>query len=259
MARRQETALHPLHAPARSGSASAETLLTRVLHTLGAVTIASCRWPLAALGASRDGAASGVVQEVFATGVQALPLVCVVGAGAGAGIVLQTGIMAPPPSGELGRMLVVVVLRELTPLVTAIVVAGHSGAALATDHRGVGASRVLGMVVSMLALTVYFGAVAIVAGYLTSQLLTLRSFDAVRDGFQQELRVLDLLLFFVKGAGLGAIVAWSAQRGPAENASTQPIAVSVRRAFATSVLGCMAYSGAVTLVFYALVGPPAPP
>ena len=258
MARRQDTALHPLHAPPRSGWAPGETRITRVLHTIGAVTIASCRWPLAALRESQ-GAPSGVVQEVFATGVQALPLVCVVGAGAGAGIVLQTGIMAPPPSGELGRMLVVVVLRELTPLVTAIVVAGHSGAALATDHQRAGASRVLGMVVSVLALTVYFGAVAIVAGYLTSQLLTLRSFDAVRDGLQQELRLLDLPLFLVKSAGLGAIVALSAQPAPAEGRSTQPIAALVRRAFATSVLACMAYSGAVTFAFYALVGPPAPP
>jgi phospholipid/cholesterol/gamma-HCH transport system permease protein len=230
------------------------------LHALGAAAIGLFRLARRALSTGEADAPGALTQQIFVCGVQALPLVCVVAAGSGAAIVLQTGIMAPPPSGELGRMLVVVVLRELTPLVTAIVVTGHSAAMIATETQRRGASHVLGTIVSMLALTVYFGVVAILAGYLTSQLLTLRSFEAVKGGFQQELRWLDLPLFVVKGAGLGAIVGRCARSRPgASPGSPTEIAVWSRRAFTASLVGCMAYSGCATVVFYALVGPPAPP
>ena len=73
---------------------------------------------------------SEVVQQLFVSGVRALLLVCVIGAGAGAAIVLQSMMAPAPPSSEFGRMLVVLVLRELAPLLTAIVMAGHSGTAM---------------------------------------------------------------------------------------------------------------------------------
>jgi len=266
--RRHESVLDSLARPRASGSDAASrstkdahgSLVLVALHALGAAAIALFQL---ARRASRPGEVAetgALTRRIFVCGVQALPLVCIVAAGSGAAIVLQTGIMAPPPSGELGRMLVVVVLRELTPLVTAIVVTGHCGPLIASDADDGGSPRLLGTMISMLALTVYFGAVAILAGYLTSQLLTLRSFEAVQDGFQQELRWLDLPLFVLKGAGLGAIVgACSRSRPGDQRTSPADVAASARRAFAASVVACMAYSGCTTMLFYAVVGAPAPP
>ena len=58
---------------------------------------------------------------------------------------------------------------------------------------------------------------------------------------------------------LGAIVGVCAPRGDAQLGTVEQFAASSRRGFTTALLACMAYSGAVTIVFYALVGPPTPP
>lgn len=236
--------------------------LTAVAGWIGARALGAAR-ALATAGRSiageRGQETSPLVRQVFATGVRALPLVCAVGLGSGVAIVLQTGIMAPPPSGELGRMLVVVVLRELSPLVTAIVVAGHSGAGLtglaASEPEAPAWPRIGALAIATPVLTIYFAAVAVTGGYLVSQLLTLRTFEAVRAGLVQELAPSDLVLFLVKTAGLGAIVGLCALRAGRRPADED----APGRAFAATLLVAMLYSGAVTVAFYLWRGPPLPP
>ncbi len=72
--------------------------------------------------------------QVLFTGFEALPLVSAVALLLGSSIVFQTSLMVPGADGALlGKILVAVVLRELAPLITAIVVAGRSGTAIATE------------------------------------------------------------------------------------------------------------------------------
>jgi ABC-type transporter Mla maintaining outer membrane lipid asymmetry permease subunit MlaE len=136
------------------------------------------------------------------------------------------------------------------------------GAALTADAHADPDSpawpRVGGVMIAMLVLTVYFAVVAMTGGYLVSQLLTLRSFEAVRSGLQQELGAADLALFAVKALGLGAIVALSARRA-ARNPTESVGSEAVGRAFVASLLAAMLYSGAVTVAFYLWRGPPLPP
>ena len=74
-----------------------------------------------------------MLTQVMFTGVQALSLVSVIGLLIGASIIIQTNMMVPADGELIGRVLVAVVLRELAPLITAIVVAGRSGTAIATE------------------------------------------------------------------------------------------------------------------------------
>ncbi|HEX9620767.1 MAG TPA: ABC transporter permease, partial [Polyangiaceae bacterium] len=181
------------------------------------------------------GKAAGVVcrriavRQIFFTGFQALPLVSVIAIFVGATLVLQIQLMtARLPAELVGQIVVAVVLRELAPVTTAIIVAGRSGTAIATElgnmranseilglaslaidpMRFVVAPRLLGTVVSVLVLTVYFGAIAILSGYGFSVLLGGSSLTALRSGVGDALLPADLPLFLVKGLGLGTLVGW---------------------------------------------------
>lgn len=221
-----------------------------------------------------------VLLQILYTGVQALTLLSVVALFIGATIIIQTGIMAPATTGEmLGQILVAVVVRELAPLGTAIVVAGRSGTAIATELGGMKVNsevlalaslgidpprylvfpRLVGSVVSVLALMVYFSVVAIAGGYLVSLLIISPSFDAMRHGFASALHPMDLGLYLVKGTGLGALVGWlCCHYGLEVRTSPTEVPQKASRAVVMSLLGCVVYNTAVTAAFYALVGSPMP-
>src|SRR5215471_14428860 len=136
--------------------------------------------------AARSVASRLAIRQVFFTGFEALPLVSVIAIFVGATIVIQMQIMAAQLPGELiGRIIVAAVLRELAPLTTAIIVAGRSGTAIATELGNMKANaeilalssfgidplrfvvwpRMIGAIVGVMVLTVYFGIIAIMSGY----------------------------------------------------------------------------------------------
>jgi phospholipid/cholesterol/gamma-HCH transport system permease protein len=226
-----------------------------------------------------------LVRHLALSGVRALPLVLVVAMGSGAAIVLQSTMAPTPPSAEFGRMLVVVVLRELSPLLTALVIAGHSGTALTAELRPTELSlltssgtpghvraisgnqpmpllwpRILATALANFVLAVYFAAAAMLSAMLVSRALTIRTLSAVQSGLEHELAVFDLPLFLVKTLGLGAIVgafacrfAVEARRIPVE------IAHGASRSFVYSLLACTVYSAGISFAVYAVVGAPPPP
>lgn len=204
-----------------------------------------------------------VYRQLFQSGVRALPLVCVVAFGTGGAIVLQTTMAPTPPSGEFGRMLVVVVLRELAPLLTATLIAGHSGTAMAADlrhHPSAAHPRVLAIAIAVFALSIYFAMVAMLGGYMVSAAFTLRTVDAVHAGLQQELGWLDLPLFVLKTGGLGWLVGSLAHKN-ATTAKDDPVQIAegASRTFVRSLLYGAVYSASLTFVLYLITGAPQPP
>src|SRR6478609_10561887 len=129
-----------------------------------------------------------IVTQIMYTGVQALSLVSVIAFLLGSSIIIQTNLMGSADGELLGKVLVAVVLRELAPLVTAIIVAGRSGTAIATELGMMRVnSEILGLAslgidpprfliwprlvattISVPILTIYFSAVAIVSGNVTA-------------------------------------------------------------------------------------------
>jgi len=218
------------------------------------------------------------IRQVFFTGFEALPLISAIAAFVGATFVLQVQLLSGTLHTDMvGRVLVAVILRELAPLVTAIVVAGRSGTAIATELgnmkvndeilglasmgidplRFVVMPRMLGCVVSVLVLTVYFGAVAIMSGYLLGILMSGGSVTNMGAGFTDALMPADLPLFLVKGLGLGTLVGWlCCHFGLEAEASPTEVPRNASHAVVMSLLACVAYNAMVTLGFYWLVGPP---
>jgi phospholipid/cholesterol/gamma-HCH transport system permease protein len=218
------------------------------------------------------------VRQVFFTGFEALPLVSAIAIFVGVTLVLQIQLMSAKLQGEMvNTILVAVVLRELAPLTTAIIVAGRSGTAIATELGNMKANdeilglaslgidpmrfvvlpRLVATVVSVLVLTVYFGAIAILSGWGISLALGTSGVGAFQGGFREALIPADLPLFMLKGLGLGTLVGWLPCHFGLEVGSS-PTEVPQKASYAVtmSLLVCVAFNAVVTAGFYWLVGPP---
>jgi phospholipid/cholesterol/gamma-HCH transport system permease protein len=218
------------------------------------------------------------IRQVFFTGFEALPLVSVIAAFVGATIIIQIQIMAAQLPGEMiGRVIVAAVLRELAPLTTAVIVAGRSGTAIATELgnmkvnseilalsslgidplRFVVWPRLLGAVVSVLVLTVYFGIVAITSAYVVGIGMGASTFSALQTGFGEALVPADFVLYLVKAGGLGLLVGWlSCHYGLEVRVSPTEVPQKASKAVIMALLTCVIYNTVATAVFYMVVGPP---
>lgn len=210
--------------------------------------------------------------QIWFTAVQAIPLVAVLSA-------ILSFLVISQAVKELGRLgaseligtlLVVAIIRELGPLLTALIVAGRSGTAIAAElatNRAMGEIKALegmgidpvhyivlprfsGAVISIFGLTILFDVVAIASGLvaaISSGMASTRYFDIV----MRSLTYQDLWITVAKGLVFGAVIGLlpSFQGLAARGASTDvPIAAS--RAIVGSMLGIFMLS--VVFVIFAI-------
>ena len=216
------------------------------------------------------------VRQIFYTGFQTLPIISAVATFVGATFTAQTELLGGPLQRETaGKVLVAVVLRELAPLVTAIIVAGRSGTAIATELgmmrvnsevlalASVGIDpprylvwpRLLATTLSVPILTIYFSAVAVISGNLTAFLIDSHGLAEWQTGALLALSPVDLPLVVVKTVGLGLLVGWlCCYYGLDVGASPTEVPQKASRAVVQSLLACIAYNATITVLFYWLVG-----
>jgi phospholipid/cholesterol/gamma-HCH transport system permease protein len=218
------------------------------------------------------------IRQMFFTGFEALPLVSVIAIFVGATIVIQIQLMAAQLPGEMiGRVIVTVVLRELAPLTTATIVAGRSGTAIATELGNMKANaeilalsslgidplrfivwpRMVGCIVSVLVLTVYFGMVAITSAYVVGVWIGASTFQALQTGFAEALVPEDAVLYLLKASGLGLLVGWlCCHYGFEVRVSPTEVPQKASKAVIMTLLTCVIFNTIVTAGFYMVVGPP---
>jgi phospholipid/cholesterol/gamma-HCH transport system permease protein len=227
--------------------------------------------------AARETVRRVITTQILYTGVQALSLVSVIAFLLGASIIIQTNLMGSADGELLGKVLVAVVLRELAPLVTAIVIAGRSGTAMATElgnmkvnsevlalsslgidpPRFIVLPRLVASIVSVLVLMIYFSVVAIFGAFVVAQLTATASWGSLYSGVSRGVMSFDLGLFLLKGVGLGAIVGWlCCHYGLQVKSSPTEVPQQASRAVVMSLLCGVVYSTFVTALFYWFVGPP---
>jgi phospholipid/cholesterol/gamma-HCH transport system permease protein len=115
----------------------------------------------------------------------------------------------------------------------------------------------VGAVTSVLVLTVYFGAMAIIGGGVASAFLGRFSFAALRSGFMSALLPADLPLFLLKGIGLGVFVGWlPCHFGLEVGASPTEVPQRASQAVVLTMLVCVVFNAMATIGFYWIAGPP---
>jgi phospholipid/cholesterol/gamma-HCH transport system permease protein len=169
-----------------------------------------------------------ISRQILYTGVEAMGLVGIIAFFCGVTIVLQSMTTMPQfgVTEYFGNILVMVVVRELGPFFTSLVVIGRSGAALASYvgtmrvNKEIDALEVMGidpvhfivvpalagMTLSMICLNFYFDSIAIVGGLVIANVTVQVPFGIFIGKVFDALSWKDILLSSSKGLVFGAVI-----------------------------------------------------
>jgi phospholipid/cholesterol/gamma-HCH transport system permease protein len=216
------------------------------------------------------------VTQLARTGLSLLPMVLFMSAALGLVVIGQTVSLLTRVGANqyLGTVMVTVVVRELGPLLAALLVLSRTGAANVIElgtARALGevealevlgidpvhylvVPRVLGMALGIFALTVYLILGALASGYLWAFLqdVPLRPGDYFRQ-LAEALRDLDFVLLALKSSAFGFIIALvTCYHGLAQPLRFEEISRVTIRAVAQSVIACVLLDALFLLVYLTL-------
>ncbi len=237
-----------------------------------ALLIAAGRRTFLLTGSARRVVRQVTVRQILFTGVEGIPLIALLGAVVGVVVVLQSAQRLPAVGQAefMGKLLVLLVLRELGPILVAFVVAARSGTAIATELgimtvrgeidglAGVGVDplsyivwpRVVGVAVAVVSLTVVFNVVAFVAGFgfAASSQPTL-SFLSLFETLFRAMTLQDLGVSLLKSSAMGvAIAGICAQHGLSAREATTNVPVYSLRAVVAAVIACIVIELTLTVL-----------
>ena len=214
-----------------------------------------------------------VARQVFFTGNQALILTGLIAFLLGEIVVIQSITRLPVlgAAGFVGDLLVIAVMRELGPLITAVIVIGRSGTAMATelatmrlrgevddlDTMGIDPvlylflPRLAGAVISIFALIVYFDLIAVVGGYAALTLHTMTPMGTYLRTVFDALAPRDIALVPAKALAFGSLFALvSCHMGLSVGASPTEIPRAATRAVVASLLGIFLVDSVIAFAVY---------
>jgi phospholipid/cholesterol/gamma-HCH transport system permease protein len=213
------------------------------------------------------------LRQMLFTGVDALPVVSAIALMLGLIVIIQAGTQLPKVGGEgfIGSIIVVVIIRELGPLTTAVLVIGRSGAAITTElgnmrvaqeitalelmgirtSRYIVMPRVVALVFSMLCLIFYFDAVAVLGGFIIARIKLTVPFYTFANAVAQSLSLVDVLGTVAKGVLFGTTVAVvCCHHGLSVRSSYTEVPQQVTRAMINSLTLCLLLDILITVVAY---------
>ena len=160
-----------------------------------------------------------LIRQVLFTGVEALPFTGLIATLLGLAVIVQAQLNLGAQPGLLGKLLVIVIVRELGPLVAALVIIGRSGTAMVVELGNMRVSgeiealeamgvspfeylvvpRLGGMAISIFCVSLFFVAVSLASGLAAASLLSAQAPSAVE--FAQNMASqMSWLDFFAFGA-----------------------------------------------------------
>ncbi|RPJ05986.1 MAG: ABC transporter permease [Spirochaetaceae bacterium] len=169
-----------------------------------------------------------LVMQIYFTGVEAINIISLLALGLGAVIIIQglTILMQYSQTKFIYVILIMVITRELGPILTAFIIIARSGTAIATEignmvvsheieaYTAVGINpisylvvpRFLGVTISLIILTLYFNYFGLFASFLVTQLFTTTPFDEYVQNILSELSLAAIFSSLVKSLAFGMII-----------------------------------------------------
>ncbi len=168
------------------------------------------------------------LQPIVAAGLAALPIISIVALLVGAGIVAETGIELPKLGIQnlMGAIVLHVIFGIVGPFATALIVTARSTSGLAVEignmrvageldtieMLGVNLSnflvtpRLVGIVISNITLTFYFGLIAMGGGFAMALMGLSMPIATLVRMIETSIKLSDLVLPFLEGLGYGLII-----------------------------------------------------
>ncbi len=170
-----------------------------------------------------------LVMQIYFTGVEALSVIALISLGIGAVIIVQ-GMAILPMFGQSNLMytiLIMVITRELGPMLTAFIITARSGSAITTELGNMvishemeaymsvgihpvsylGVPRLYGVILAMLFLNIYFNLFGLLGSYLVASFVHDIPFTDYLMNLVLALNPSDIISAFLKSILFGLIIA----------------------------------------------------
>ncbi|MBI3504997.1 MAG: ABC transporter permease [Proteobacteria bacterium] len=209
--------------------------------------------------------------QIRFTGLQAVPLIAALAAAIGAvGIMEFVALLTGLADDLIGKLLVTIVIREMGPLITAVVIIARSGTAMATELGSMRLGgelealqayrvdpiafvllpRVAGAIVSTFILIVVFDAVGLLGGAAIASALRGLSFSLVSAKVQLALTNRDIWLTALKSVLFGGLIALlSCYLGLLVRGSSTELPKAVAKAVVASLAAVFVLDAALAAAF----------
>jgi phospholipid/cholesterol/gamma-HCH transport system permease protein len=216
---------------------------------------------------------SVISAQIYFTGWQAMPLITVLALASGGVVILQSqaNLSILGSTAMIGNLLVVIITRELGPLITALIVIARSGTAVASEVGNMRANReiealesiginplsfivfprILGGIISVVCLAFYFNVIALIGGFIITKLIQDMPFNFYIDSLSRAFAIEDIYIFLLKNTFSGMIIfvvscfqGLSVKRSPHEVPQVTTVAV------VNSIIYVTIFNMTVTALFY---------
>jgi phospholipid/cholesterol/gamma-HCH transport system permease protein len=251
--------------------------VVRTLHGLGAFALITLGVTLTKFWKAADVVHPLISQQITRAGVKLLPMVSFVAFALGFVVIGQTVSLLNRFGAQdwAGTVMVTVIVRELGPLVTALLVLARVGTVIVIElgtNRATGEvealealgidpihllvmPRVLGLAIAIFSLTVYMIIVALCSGYLFAfiQDVPLQLGEYINQ-LAASLRWQDFALLGLKTVTFGAVIAVvTCYQGLARPVQIDQVAEMTSRAVVQSVIACMLLDALFIVVYLVVI------
>ena len=211
-----------------------------------------------------------LLKQIYFTGFESLKVILPISMAIGTVILAQImGLVGAGNESLSAKVLVWTVVRELGPLLTALIVIARSGAAIATELGSMKLNgelealealgipivdylivpRILGVTLSVFVLTVYFEIGAILGGFLVASFGWSMPFDQFSQGIYTALTLSQLAVSAVKGLVFGLMLsAACCQQGLAVGRSATMVPQAATKGVMHSLFLVFFLDGIITLL-----------
>lgn len=213
------------------------------------------------------------MQQVYFTGLEALPFLGLLALLLGFTVIAQSlpQLQGVGAHALIGKILVISIVRELGPLITAMVAITRSGTAMATqmatnritgevevlESMGVDifhylvVPRVLGSIVSLFCMVVYFDVISLVGGFLVASTRLTMPFTLYLDYIFESLVPLDLYISLCKSILFGLVIAlFSCYHGLRAQRAAYEVPMVARLGVIQSMFFVFLSSAVISALFY---------
>lgn len=214
-----------------------------------------------------------ILRQILFTGYEALPLISFLALAIGGLIILQgTNLLVNFGQGIwVHIILVTVVVNELSGILTALVVVARSGTAISTELGNMKVrreidliesfgisptgylvvSRIIGVVVAMVVLVIYFNVIAVIGGWLFSRIFNHLEFRAFMNDFLSVLKISHVVSSLIKSIVFGLIISSvSAYHGMSVGHASTEVPQRTIKAVVTSIFAIILSDMLITWLFW---------
>lgn len=211
-----------------------------------------------------------LIMQIYFTGVEALSVIALLSLGIGAVIIMQGKTIMPLVGNEVFyNILILIIMRELGPLMTAFIIIARSGSAITTElgnmvighemeaymSAGInpisqlGVPRLIGVTVAMVLLNIYFNIFGLLGSYLVTSMINPFPFQEYISNLAKQISLTDAMASLIKSFLFGIVISVvSTYHGFKVQHAVTEVPQRTIKSIGTSMVLCILIDGIIILL-----------